>query len=294
MRSYCSKCLSWFRVKIAHGVSYLSAWLLFLPFPLRNQFFPFFGTILINIINPPPQCPKFHWIHYFPHIMWPIAIPFLAIILTASTNIITGVSNKWILRDEPSMIFNDDWSHEELDTALLAEWALPNPDASIAVPDSNLPISFDDWAYQLDGGELVSDCSTHTTSRTRSKRDEDTCPAPEPEEDRRICETDLYPIALCCLGPVAFNFVIVHRCSLCRWSSIPKCCSRLIACIDSALLDTCALSSNIYCCQSLDVDVSFSFTRPGDLFICQYRFRPYPFPAVMLDDSPASMTKAKR
>lgn len=162
--------------------------------------------------------------------MWPIAIPFLAIILTASTNIITGVSNKWILRDEPSMIFNDDWSHEELDTALLAEWALPNPDASIAGPDSSLPISFDDWAYQLDGGELVGDCSTPTTSRTRSKRDEDTCPAPEPEEDRRICETDLYPIALCCLGPVAFNFVIVHRCSPCRWSSIPKCCSRLMAC----------------------------------------------------------------
>lgn len=209
------------------------------------------------------------------------AVSFLAVCLTASARFFgdepgmsdididlqTGFGSKWNVQDKPRMDFNY-WSRDELGTTLFDEWGLPNPDglvewapphadAFLAGLDSHLPISLGDWAYQPDAGELVGDCSTRATSRTRSKRYQDACPAPESEEEQGICVTDLYPIALCCLGPTAFQLTIVQRCSPCRWSSIPKLCSRLIARVDGALLDICVIPSNIYCCGEYHVEVSF-------------------------------------
>lgn len=161
-----------------------------------------------------------------------LAVGFLAISVIESANLFLddpgrpgndandleiGFTSRPDIAESPSIFTSEKWNVEATDPVLLAEWARQNPEALLAGAESNLPAS-DDGAYALDEGVPINGCNALTTSRTRSKRFNDECAAPEPEEDRKICETDLYPHALCCLGPVFAALIIVNRCSPCRWS----------------------------------------------------------------------------
>jgi hypothetical protein len=169
--------------------------------------------------------------HLF-NIMRPVAANFLANLVIASANLFLddpggsgndvnafdiGLSSRPNLAESPSIFTSEKWNAEATDSVLLAEWARQNPEALLGGADSNLPIS-DNWAYQLDGGASINGCDALTTSRTRSKRLQDECPAPEPEKEKKTCGTDLYPHAFCCLGPEFAALVLVNRCAPCRWS----------------------------------------------------------------------------
>lgn len=119
-------------------------------------------------------------------------------------------------RENANLFSNSDWSNGEPNTASLAEWNDQNADSFLASTDSNLPIS-DDWAYQVDAGVPTSGCNAPTSSRMRLKRFDERCPA-EAEEDKPICETALFSITLCCLGPQLGGLIIVNRCQPCRCS----------------------------------------------------------------------------
>lgn len=130
-----------------------------------------------------------------------------------ANNFETGFSSTFDLEEKPDIFSNEDWSSGEPNTAFIAEMAYHNPDGPLAGPDFNLPTS-DDWLYQLDAGAPTDGCNAPMSTRTLSKRFQEQCPT-EPEERKPLCETELYPLLLCCLGPKFSSFVIVNRCTSC-------------------------------------------------------------------------------
>ena len=126
----------------------------------------------------------------------------------------TGFNSNIDGQESPNMFSNENWSSVPSNTAFVAAETQQDPDALLAEADSPFPTP-DDWAYQPDTIVLRGGCTAPTSSRTRSKRFQGACPA-ETEERKSICETDLYPTPLCCLGPEFGAAVIVNKCQNCR------------------------------------------------------------------------------
>lgn len=122
-------------------------------------------------------------------------------------------SSNFDRRENSNLFTNSEWSNEAPNSASLNELDGQYADSLLPGTEANLAIS-DDWAYQLEADMPTSGCNVPARSRTRLKRFDAQCPAGNPE-DKRICETALFPILLCCLGPSFAQYVVVNRCTPC-------------------------------------------------------------------------------
>lgn len=123
-------------------------------------------------------------------------------------------------RENPNLFTDSEWSNQEPYTAPISDWDGANTDSLFPGTESNLPIS-DDWTYQLGASATTSGCNTPINSRLRLKRFDAQCPS-ETQEEKPICETALFSIAVCCLGPAVAEYVVVSRCALCRFFFKPS------------------------------------------------------------------------
>ena len=207
--------------------------------------------------------------------MWPPAGALLAIFGLAlagifSDNSRTGETDVKTLgasfsrninrRENPDLFSDLEWNNSELDTAALAESNGQNADFWLAGSNPDL-LTSEDWAFQSDAGAPNSGCDAPANNRRRLKRFDERCPAVG-EEKKPICETGLYSISLCCLGPKFGEFVIVNRCQPCRYSSQRRPATWLTAFIDGFSIYYCRSPKYIYCCQEYQDGVSFSHFRP--------------------------------
>lgn len=198
--------------------------------PCLQQSFSFLFLLIVHLdLFHQLRSQGFYICHIsFLNIMWPPAGVLLALVGLTSASVFlydpspsetdgkpydTSFSNN--VGENPNIFSNVESSNGDPNTALPAEETYQNADALLAGTNSNLPIS-DDGAYQPDAVAPIGGCNAPTSSRTRSKRFDEQCPA-ETEEQKPVCEIELYPQALCCLGPHLSGYIIVNRCKPCRW-----------------------------------------------------------------------------
>lgn len=127
-----------------------------------------------------------------------------------------SVSSDSNRRENPNLFTDSEWSKGEPYANPPTDWNAQNADSVLPETESNFLLN-DDWASQLQAGTPpTSGCSAPTKSRLRLKRYDAQC-SNDGQEEKPICETALFSIPACCLGPSFAEYVIVNRCATCRW-----------------------------------------------------------------------------